>query len=254
MDEPGGMVIAADGKDGADHKSRDKGKDGAEDDGHVLHLPSVGAFVRHAIPSIVEGALGPAVVFYAVLTFSGFRGALIGGAAWSLLAVGRRLAKRERLPALLMLGLVLLAARTLIAYSTGSAFVYFLQPTIGTFLVGLLFAGTAIAKRPLIERLAHEFCPLDVEVMSKPFIRQFFLRLSVLWSLVMTVNAGLVLTLLLESSLRAFVVERTVVSYGLTIGGIVLSTVWFVRVMRRAGIPVRFGGGRRVISADAAAS
>jgi len=242
MEEPGVVAIAAEDKDGA------KGS------GHVLHLPSVGAFARHAIPSIVEGALGPAVVFYAVLTLSGFRGALIGGAAWSCLAVGRRLAKRERLPALLMLGLVLLAARTLIAYSTGSAFVYFLQPTIGTFLVGLLFAGTALAKRPLIERLAYEFCPLDVEVMSKPFIRQFFLRLSVLWSVVMTVNAGLVLTLLLESSLRAFVVERTVVSYGLTIGGIVLSTIWFVRVMRRAGIPVRFGGGRRVISTDAAAS
>ncbi|HEX4217406.1 MAG TPA: VC0807 family protein [Acidimicrobiales bacterium] len=240
MDEAGAVVIAA------------KDENGTEDNGHVLHLPSIGAFARHAIPSIVEGALGPAVVFYAVLTLSGFRGALIGGAAWSCLAVGRRLAKRERLPALLLLGLVLLAARTLIAYSTGSAFVYFLQPTIGTFLVGLLFAGSAIAKRPLIERLAYEFCPLDVEVMSKPFIRSFFLRLSVLWSVVMTVNAGLVLGLLLESSLRAFVVERTVVSYGLTTGGILLSTIWFVRVMRRAGIPVRFGR-RRVIATDAAA-
>jgi hypothetical protein len=46
--------------------------------------------------------------------------------------------------------------------------------------------------------------------------------------------------LLLESSVRTFVVERSLVSAVLTVGGIVLSTLWFVRVMRCAGLTVRF--------------
>jgi hypothetical protein len=220
--------------------------------GAVLHLPSAPAFARHALPPVLEGAVGPAAVFYIVLTLSGFRGALIAAAVWSCLAAGRRLIRRERVPGLLLLGLVLLAARTVIAYLTGSAFLYFLQPAIGTFLVAVLFAATAIARRPLIERLAHDFCPLDLELMSQSFIRQFFLKLSVLWCVVMTVNAGLGMFLLLESSLRAFVVERTVVSYGLTTFGIVLSTAWFVRVMRNAGITVRFGSRGRVASTESA--
>jgi len=217
----------------------------------ILHLPSVGKFARHAIPSLLEGAIGPMVVFYVILMFFGFRGALFAAAAWSCLAAGRRVARRERLPAILVLGLVLLAVRTLIAYTTGSAFLYFLQPTLGTFLVGLLFAASALVRRPLTERLAAEFCPLDVELMARPFMRRFFLRISLLWGAVMTVNAGLVLFLLVESSLRAFVVERTIVSYSLTLAGVLVSTAWFVRSMKGAGIAVHFGK-HRVVAAERA--
>ena len=59
--------------------------------------------------------------------------------------------------------------------------------------------------------------------------------------LVLLVNSGFVLWLLLASSLHAFVIERTLVTWVLMGGGIVLSTLWFVRTMRRAGIAVRFG-------------
>jgi hypothetical protein len=117
----------------------------------------------------------------------------------------------------------------------------------------MLFAATAILKRPLIERLAAEFCPLDVELMAKPFMRQFFLRLSVLWCAVMTLNAGLVLFLLVESSLRAFLVERTIVSYSLTLLGVLVSVIWFVKAMKRAGIAVHFGR-HRVVAAQAEAA
>lgn len=206
----------------------------------VLHLPRPWRVVRHALPSVLEGAVGPLAVFYAVLVLFGFRGALVAAALWSCLAAGRRIVRKERLPALLVLGLVLLAVRTAVAFLTGSAFFYFFQPALGTFLVGLLFAGSALVKRPIIERLATEFCPLDGEVMARPCMRRFFLRLSVLWCAVMTLNAGLALYFLVESSLRAFVVERAIVSYSLTFAGIVASTAWFVLAMRKAGIAVRF--------------
>lgn len=213
--------------------------------GHTLHLPSPRQFARHALPSVLESTIVPGVLFYIVLVLAGFKGALIAALAWSYLAAGRRAVRRERLPALLVLGIVLLTARTAIAFATGSAFLYFVQPMAGTAVVAVLFAVSAVAGRPLVERLAHDFCPLDPELMARPFVRRFFLRLSVLWSIVLLTNAGFVLWLLLETSVRAFVLEKTVVSWTLTAGGIALSTLWFRRIMRGQGIAVRFSGRGR---------
>jgi hypothetical protein len=44
------------------------------------------------------------------------------------------------------------------------------------------------------------------------------------------------------------------VSAVLTVGGIVLSTLWFVRVMRSAGLTVRFSGALASISPASPAS
>jgi hypothetical protein len=217
--------------------------------GHTLHLPSPRAFLRHALPNIVEGTLAPGALFYLVLVLAGFRGALIAALGWSLLATVRRVVKRQRIPGVLLLGLALMALRTVVAFATGSAFIYFIQPTAGTFLVALVFLVTAVAGRPLVERLAHDFCPFDPELLKQQFLRRFFLRVSVLWCTVLSVNAGFVLWLLLRTSLRAFVVERTVVSGVLMVGGIALSVIWFVRAMREHGIAVRFGGALNPVPA-----
>lgn len=219
-------------------------EDGQGDPGgaHTLHLPSPRAFVRHALPGLIESTIGPGALFYLVLVTAGFHGAVLAALGWSYLAAARRLFRRERLPGLLVLGIVLVSMRTFIAFATGSAFLYFIQPTAGTFLVAVIFLVTAVAGRPLVERLAHDFCPLDPELLKRPFLRAFFLRVSWLWAVVLTTNAAFVLLLLLRSSVAAFVVERTVVSAVLTGGGVVLSVVWFIRAMRQHGIVVRFSG------------
>jgi len=208
----------------------------------ILHLPSPKAFVRHALPPLIESTIGPAVVFYVVLLTSGFRGAIIGALGWSYLALARRVIRRQPIPGLLLLGIALISLRTIVSFVTGSAFVYFAQPTLGTFLVSVLFLGSVVLRRPLAEKLAKDFCPLDPEMMARPILRKFFLRISLLWCAVLAVNAGFVMWLLLESSLRAFVVERTVVGIVLTTGGVALSVLWFLRVMRGAGIAVRWSG------------
>jgi uncharacterized membrane protein len=199
----------------------------------------------------VESSLGPAVLFYAMLSLVGFRGALIAALVWSYAAAGRRLLRRQRIPALLALGLGLLTVRTVISFLTQSAFLYFAQPTAGTIFVAVLFFVTAITNRPLVERLARDFCPLEAEFMARPIVRQFFLRVSFLWSVVLLVNSGFVLWLLVTSPLHSFVVERTVLTWLLMGGGIAISTTWFVRVMRGAGVTVRFGSGRTLNTAEA---
>ena len=227
-----------------DHFGGPAGGEGgpSEDEHHcVLHLPSPIASLRHSLPALVEGALAPFAVFYLVLLFAGFRGALIAGLVWALLAFGRRLLRRERPSATLILGTVLLTIRTVISFATGSALVYFVQPAAGTAAVAVAFAVTALLGRPIIERLALDYCPLDPDVMRRPSVRRFFVQVSLLWAVVLLVNAGFVLWLLVTSSLHAFVVERALVNWALTGAGIVASVAWFMRSMRRDGIAVRWG-------------
>jgi intracellular septation protein A len=208
----------------------------------VLRLGSVGAHARHAIPAVVEGVVGPCVVFYVALLAAGFRPACIAALVWSYAAVARRLVRRERIPGTLLVGTLLFTIRTVVALGTGSAFLYFVQPTASTYIVALAFLGSAALGRPLIERFAHDFCPLDPELMRAPFVRRFFVRLSLLWAVVLFVNASFVLWLLYASSLATFYVERTVASTVLTCGGVVLSLLWFRRTMLANGLTVRFGG------------
>jgi hypothetical protein len=58
-------------------------------------------------------------------------------------------------------------------------------------------------------------------------------------------NAGIVFWLLLSSSLRAFVLERTAVTWSLTIAAIFLSVTRFVAAMRRDGVTVEWGRSRK---------
>ncbi len=210
--------------------------------GTVVHLPSIPSSLRHSLRPVLEGVLGPFLVFYLVLTFTGFRGALIAGLAWAYAALIHRLLRRQRPPATLVIATVLLTVRTAIAFVTSSSILYFAQPSAATGAVALVFLFSAVVRRPLTQRLAQDFCPLDPAVLERPAVRRFFIQISVLWGAVLLSNAGFALWLLLTASLRAFVVERAALSWSLTVCGIVLSTVWFVRSMRRAGISVHWGG------------
>ena len=233
--------IAGDSLEGSQQAAVGSEHHGA-DVASILHLPSPRAFASHALPAIVESAIGPGVLFYLVLVTGGFKGALIAALVWSYLAMARRWVRRERVPASLVLSVSLLTARTVVSYATGSAFLYFIQPTASTFLVALAFLVTAVIRKPIIEKMARDFCPIDPELFKRPFLRRFFMRLSLLWALVLFVNAGAVLYFLFISSVQGFVVERAVISAAINGVGIAISAVWFIRTMRGAGITVRWSG------------
>ena len=127
--------------------------------GSVLHMPSMWLVLRHALPVVLEGVVAPVAAYYCVLLMAGFRGALIGALIWSYLIVLRRLVRRERVSTLLVLGTVLLTMRTVIAFATGSVFLYFIQPTASAFLASLVLVGSALLGRPFTQRFTHDFCP-----------------------------------------------------------------------------------------------
>lgn len=208
--------------------------------GSLLLLPQPRKVLRHALPIVLEGVAGPLVLFYLLLVLSGFRGALIAALAWSYLALGRRVLKRERVSMLLLFGTILLTLRTAVAFITGSAFLYFAQPTAGTIAISLALVVSALLGRPFTQRFAHDFCPMDPAIMKRPLVRRFFIRISILWASVLMLNAGLVFWLLVSSSLRSFVLERSAVTYGLTAIAIFISITGFMAMMRQDGITVEW--------------
>ncbi len=141
-----------------------------------------------------------------------------------------------------MVGAALLALRSVLAYLTGSAIVYFAQPVAGTVVLGVAFLVSARRGRPLTERFVHDFCPLDHRLLQRPFVRRFFSRIALLWGAILLVNAGVGLWLLFGASLQSFLVLRTLATWGLDLGGVAASTLWFTRLLLRHGIQVLWRG------------
>jgi hypothetical protein len=195
---------------------------------------------------VLEAVVAPLALFYMVLVSIGFRGALIAALIWSYLALARRIRRGERISTLLVLGTLLLTFRTVVSFITGSAFVYFAQPMATGVVIALVLIASAVLGRPFTQRFAHDFCPIDPELLARPRVRQFFIRISLLWATILLLNAGIVLWLLVTSSLRAFVLERSAITYGLTAVAILLSITRFIAAMRRDGITVEWGPNRQV--------
>ncbi len=214
-------------------------------DGDHLGLPSPRSTLRHACPVVLEAVVGPLALFYGALLLAGFRGALVAALVWSYLALLRRVRRGERISTMLLLGAALLTARTAISFITGSAIVYFAQPMATAVAAALVLIGSAALGRPLTQRFVHDFCPIDPELLARPRVRRFFVRVSLLWATVLVVNAGITLWLLLSFSLRTFVLERTAATWGLTMLAIFLSITWFVASLRKDGITVEWGRQRQ---------
>jgi hypothetical protein len=212
--------------------------------GSLLQLPHPLLVLRHSIPVILESVVAPFAAYYFVLLVSGFRWALISALAWSYFLIARRVVRHQRVSTMLMLGTALLTVRTVISFITGSAFMYFIQPTVSAFLASFLLVLTALAGRPFTQRFTHDFCPLTPTLLARPSVHRFFVRVSFLWAVTMFLNGAVVLVFLLTASTRSFPLERSGATLSLTAATIFLSITWFARAMRRDGVTVSFGSSR----------
>jgi len=216
--------------------------------GAVLELPRPLLVLRHAVPVILESVVAPLAAYYCAYMLFDFRGALLGALAWSYSIVIRHVVRRERVSTLMLLGTALLTMRTIVAFVTGSAFLYFIQPTAMAFLASLLLVVSALAGRPFTQRFTADFCPLSPEFLMRPLTRRFFVNVSFLWAAIMLLNGVVVLTLLLEVSGKSFALERSAITVSLTAVAVFISIAWFTRTMRRDGLVVRFGPVARQLS------
>jgi intracellular septation protein A len=189
----------------------------------------------------VENTLAPLAVFSIVLRTAGLFWAVVGALALCYGTILVRLVRRAPVPALLLVGAVLLTARSAVGALTGSAFLYFLQPSLGNFVMGAVFLLSVLLGRPLAARLAGEFCALPADLVGHHRLRAFFRQVSLLWAVVFCAIGAVTVVMLLTVPVSAFVLLSSGSSTFLIVVAIGLSLWWFRRSLRQAGVRLRLG-------------
>jgi hypothetical protein len=200
---------------------------------HVHLLTQV---ARRSFPRLVEATLVPAALFYTSLSLFGFGAALAAALCWAYGAMAYRCLLRRPIPSILLLAVIALTVRTLVAAASGSTFIYFLQPIVGTTGVAAVFLLSIAIGRPLVGRLAADFCPLAPDVAARPGVVRLFTRLTALWAGINLASAAATLALLVTLPVATFVVTKTITSLTITSVGIVLTVCWSLRTARHEGL------------------
>lgn len=211
----------------------------------MIELPPLRALGKRAASTMLETTIIPLALFWVLLQHCGMLGAVIGGLAWSYAAIARRMIIRDRIPGMLILGAVLVTARAVVTLITKSTVVYFLQPTLGTFLIAGLFLASVGLKKPLTEKLAHDFVPLPERLLSNRVFQRFMIQVSLLWAAVFVTEGVTTLWLLFSKSVGDFIVLRTVTGNGLEFSAAAASYLWFRASLRRNGMQLRWGSAAK---------
>jgi hypothetical protein len=207
---------------------------------HVIQMGCPRAIAKHAGRTLLVASIIPMGLFYAALSVLGLRAAIITTLAWYYGGILRRLFTRRPLLGAAALGAGLMTVRAAVTFWTGSAFLYFLQPVAGTVATATALAVTAIAGRPLLERLTHDFVPMPPALSDRLRASSFFALTSALWAAMYLVNAVGTVWLLTNSSLGGFLLLKTLLSPTLTGATVGVSYLLLRWVLRRDGVRIRW--------------
>ena len=137
------------------------------EDDLVVEIHGVRRTVLHALRLFGETVVVPTLLVTILLPLTNLFVALGAALGWCYLAVLIRWLRGHRMPGTMMLCVSMLSGKACFALATGSAFVWLLQPALGSGLMALLFLGSALLGRPVTMRLARDFVHLPSHVLSR---------------------------------------------------------------------------------------
>src|ERR1700734_3014937 len=190
--------------------------------------------------SLAESA-GLPVAAYAVAAWLGGRDAgLVAGlvAIW-LTAVIRKVVTGS-VPSLLTISAVVLTLQTAVVLATGELWLFLLQFPLANLCMCVVFARTAAGPNPLVARLAAEVVALRQPATHHPGLHRFFQGATWLWAGIFLLLAAGLAALMLTEPAQVFLMLSTAATAALVIAGTGASTVWFLQVLRRLGLRLRF--------------
>jgi hypothetical protein len=215
------------------------GPDGAAGAEPVPELPRrrvLGAVARRGLPGVIEASIVPAVIFLTVSHAWGARPAMLAVLAWGYTVMLVRALGGRRVPSVLFLAMGGLTVKTLVGVLSGSTFAYFAQPIATTLGIAALFVGSVLVGRPLVARVAHDFCPLSPEVAARPAVVRLFAGLTLLWAAAQLLNAGATLGMLLSLPTAVFVVVKPVTSLLISAVAVTVTVWWAMRTAHREAL------------------
>jgi hypothetical protein len=189
------------------------------------------AVARRGLPNVIEATVIPATMFIVIVQTINASAAMAAVLIWAYAAILRRVVRGTKIPAILMLATLGLTVRTAVGLLSGSTFAYFIQPIATTVALAAVFLASVAVGRPVIARLAHDFCPLAPDVAQRPAVLRLFGGLTLLWAGVHIVTAAMTFGMLTTLPLATFVAFKTAASLGVTIAAIVITVFWALRVV-----------------------
>jgi uncharacterized membrane protein len=206
--------------------------------GH-LELPHPRRLLWTAVWNIAESVGLPFGAYVVVTDVVSPDAGLLAGTAvvWLLIAI-RKIVSGS-VSSLLMISALVLTIQTAVAISTGYMWMFQLQFPLANLAMSVVFARTAPTGKPLVAQLAEEVVALK-QPDNHPGLHRFFQGVTWFW-------AGLFLLLTLSLSYmmktepyKLFMVVSSAVTIGLTLVGAAICVVWFLAVVRRLGLRLRF--------------
>ncbi len=165
-------------------------------------------------------------------------GMLAAAAVVWLTVIGRKVFTRT-VPGLLTISALVLTLQTVMVMITGSVLFFLLQFPLANLGLCLMFARTAPTRRPLVAQLAAEVVALR-HPSHHAGLHKFFQGATWLWAGIFALTTiGMSVMMAMETA-KVFLLLTTAVTIGGVIAGTALSALWFVRVVRRFGLKVRF--------------
>ena len=205
-----------------------------------LELPRPLLLLRTALWSLTESAglpMGAAAL--GAWLYGRDVGLLAGLIATWLTALIRKIATGS-VPSLLTISAAVLTLQTAIVLSTGQLWLYLLQFPVANLCTCVLFARTARGPNPLVARLATELIALRQPATYHPGLQRFFQGATWLWAgkfLLLTAVFGV--TMWTEPT-STFLMLCTATSVTFTAASVGATTVWFMSVLRRHSLRLRF--------------
>jgi hypothetical protein len=217
---------------------------GQRDAGGDLELPRPWKLLRVTGWSLAESIGLPVAAYLIAARLGGRDAGLVAGLAVIWLTALIRKTATGSVPGLLTISAVVLTVQTGLVLVTGELWLFLLQFPLANLFTSALFARTAGGPDPLVARLAAEVVALRQPAAGPPGLHRFFQAATWLWAAIFLVLTVTLAILMVTEPAELFLTLSTVATAALLAAGAGASTWWFVSVLRRLGLRVRFTPSR----------
>ena len=222
-------------------------QDGSEPSTHVhaglagdLELPRPLRLLLTAGWNLSESVGLPMAAYLVAAWLDGRNAGLVAGLMAIWLTTGIRKVATGSVPSLLTISAVVLTVQTAVVLATGQLWLFLLQFPLANFCLCVLFARTANGPNPLVARLAAEVVALRQPATHHPGLDRFFQGATWLWAGIFLLLTASLAVLMVTEPAALFLMLSTVATAALIVAGTGASTLWFLSVLRRLGLRLRF--------------
>jgi uncharacterized membrane protein len=207
----------------------------------VVSVGAPGPIARRGAWLLLETVLIPMALLYVTLRMWGPMVGLSTVLAWRLGFTVGRVAIGHRVPATVVLTTSIFCVRTIVSLSFASVALYLWQPVIMSAGLGLVFIGTALAGRPVTEKLARDVVTLPSLLRHDPRVQRIFKEVAVLLGLVQVGCAALG-AWTLQGRIETVVIVHGCLGVLTVLASVAVSVGWVLwRSRALSDIRIRFG-------------